>query len=66
MLRREADGYCTHLDRATMGCGVYEIRPGTCRRYDCRQDKRVWLDWEKKLPAPLPPGFVGPGTTTRE
>ena len=55
LLRHDADRYCTHLDRGTGGCQVYERRPATCREYDCRADRRVWLDWEKRVPAPFPP-----------
>jgi hypothetical protein len=22
--------------------------------YDCRQDKRVWIDFEARIPAPMP------------
>lgn len=35
-------------------CTVYDYRPATCRIYDCREDKRVWLDFEARIPAPLP------------
>lgn len=33
-------------------CTIYERRPGTCRAYDCRHDKRIWLDFERRIPAP--------------
>jgi hypothetical protein len=23
-----------------------------CRGYDCREDRRIWLDFEKRIPAP--------------
>lgn len=35
-------------------CTVYDVRPATCRSYDCREDRRVWLDFEARVPAPLP------------
>ena len=54
MLGRAEDGYCTHLQDGGM-CECYGERPATCREYDCRADARVWLDWDKKIPAPLPP-----------
>ncbi len=54
LLRKDDDGQCTHIDRATGGCTVYEHRPATCRQYDCREDKRVWIDFEKRIPAPMP------------
>lgn len=53
-LERGADGYCTHL-RAEGGCERYADRPTTCREYDCRHDQRVWLDFERRIPAPMPP-----------
>lgn len=46
------DGYCTHLDRGTHQCTVYKHRPLPCRGYDCRNDKRIWLDFEKKIVNP--------------
>jgi Fe-S-cluster containining protein len=50
-IRQDADGWCTHMDRGTKGCGVYEYRPAPCRIYDCRRDDRVWLDFDKRIPA---------------
>lgn len=35
-------------------CGVYEHRPAICRTYDCKEDIRIWLDFEKRIPAPMP------------
>lgn len=46
------DGYCTHLSDGIKSCGVYENRPLACRKFDCRQDKRIWDDFEKKIPNP--------------
>lgn len=60
MIRQEEDGYCSHLDRGTCGCSIHEQRPATCRLYDCRQDARVWLDFEKRVPAPLLLGVIPP------
>lgn len=42
---------CVCMD-ATGACTIYERRPGACRAYDCRHDKRVWLDFEARIPAP--------------
>jgi hypothetical protein len=47
-----ADHRCVHQDRETGGCTVYEHRPAVCRRYDCRDDQRIWLDFERRIPAP--------------
>jgi Fe-S-cluster containining protein len=62
LIRHERDGYCSHLDRASGGCTGYPHRPGTCRVYDCRQDRRVWIDFEKRIPAPMPLGVVAIAT----
>lgn len=53
VLPRVADGYCVHLGEGAR-CDAYQHRPATCREYDCRNDRRVWLDWERKIPADLP------------
>jgi Fe-S-cluster containining protein len=48
-IARRPDGYCVHNDG---GCTVYEHRPAVCRTYDCRQDRRIWIDFDKGIPAP--------------
>lgn len=52
VIKHGADGRCVHQDRASGHCGVYAQRPAVCRQYDCRTDKRVWLDFANKIPAP--------------
>lgn len=70
--RQNGDGYCVHCDVQTKACRVYDQRPAICRRYDCRQDKRIWLDFEGRVinPAlfagdaaatPSPATTTGPG-----
>ena len=49
-------------------CSIYEQRPATCRTYDCREDARVWIDYEARIPAPLPAsirptGYASPDET---
>lgn len=44
---------CACMDD-TGACTAYEHRPATCRTYDCREDARVWIDFEARIPAPLP------------
>jgi Fe-S-cluster containining protein len=47
------DGYCVHLDKGGgCGCSIYRRRPLPCRAYDCRNDKRIWLDFERRIPQP--------------
>jgi Fe-S-cluster containining protein len=54
-IRQREDGYCVHNDPASRGCGVYAHRPAVCRSYDCRQDSRIWKDFEARIPADPPP-----------
>lgn len=44
---------CACMD-ANGACVTYDVRPATCRTYDCREDVRVWIDYEARIPAPLP------------
>ncbi len=54
-IRQEVDGYCTHYDRERHQCAIHAQRPHVCRLYDCRHDKRVWEDFENKIPADWDP-----------
>jgi Fe-S-cluster containining protein len=64
MISKDGNGCCTHLDRATYRCTVREHRPIPCRAFDCRNDKRIWLDFENKVINPdiekLPESERGP------
>ena len=56
-LPRRDDGYCMYLARTgerAGGCTNYQHRPATCRSYSCRDDARVWIDFEAMIPAPMP------------
>jgi hypothetical protein len=44
---------CACMDD-TGACTAYDYRPATCRTYDCREDRRVWIDFDARIPAPLP------------
>jgi Fe-S-cluster containining protein len=48
-IAQDQDGYCIHFDRSNCKCTIYENRPLACRAYDCRGDKRIWLDFENKV-----------------
>jgi putative zinc- or iron-chelating protein len=52
-LAKKANGSCVHLDDGTCGCTVYAERPIPCRGYSCKDDKRIWLDFERRIPQPL-------------
>ena len=51
-IRKKPDGYCVHNESGSGHCCVYENRPAICRTYDCRNDKRIWLDFDQGIPAP--------------
>lgn len=47
------DGYCVHNDSCKNGqYKVYDNRPLVCRSYDCSEDKRIWTDFENRIPNP--------------
>jgi Fe-S-cluster containining protein len=48
MIAQGESGYCTHLDRGCHRCTVHEHRPVPCRAYDCRNDRRIWLDFDSQ------------------
>ena len=52
ILERAGDGWCTHMERGSCRCTVYEARPIPCRGFDCREDRRIWLDFEGRVPNP--------------
>lgn len=57
-LRQTEKGRCVYQDETSGFCGNYSFRPAPCRSYDCRNDLRVWLDFDNRLPAPMPEGLV--------
>ncbi len=52
--QRESDGRCVHNDPETKFCTVHAVRPRVCRTYHCQNDPRIWIDYEKRIPAPDP------------
>lgn len=44
---RHEGGCCTHKDKKTGACGVYDNRPRVCSEYSCATDDRIWKDFEK-------------------
>jgi Fe-S-cluster containining protein len=59
-LPRAASGYCANLGGDDGRCQRYEHRPATCRVYTCREDRRVWLDFDARIPAPMPATLIPP------
>lgn len=52
LIARTSDGCCQHLDGEKRCCTVYDRRPVPCRGYDCRDDRRIWIDFEKRIVNP--------------
>jgi hypothetical protein len=50
MIRHDATGSCVHNDPGDATCSIYADRPGTCRRYSCANDQRIWTDFEGMQP----------------
>jgi Fe-S-cluster containining protein len=48
-IRKREDDYCVHSEPETKSCGIYERRPAICRTYDCRNDDRIWVDFDKRI-----------------
>lgn len=48
VIAKGEDGYCRHLDRACLCCTEHKARPLPCRVYDCRNDPRIWLDFDRR------------------
>jgi Fe-S-cluster containining protein len=55
--QRASDNYCVHNDPETRFCTVHTVRPRVCRTYHCKTDPRIWIDYEKRIPAPDPNTF---------
>lgn len=53
--QRLDDGLCVHSHPDTGSCTVYQHRPRPCRIYDCRNDQRIWKDFDKRELADLSP-----------
>ncbi|MDB5074288.1 MAG: hypothetical protein JWO42_467 [Chloroflexi bacterium] len=49
LIRQGQDRRCVHQDRASHQCSIYEHRPGVCRVYNCRNDKRIWEDFDNRV-----------------
>lgn len=56
--QRSSDGRCVHNDPDTRFCTVHAVRPSICRTYHCKDDPRIWSDYEKRIPAPDPNQLV--------
>jgi Fe-S-cluster containining protein len=48
-IAQDKDGYCNHLDRSCMNCTIHENRPVPCRAYDCRNDSRIWANFDERI-----------------
>lgn len=60
VMRRLDDGWCIAVDRNTMKCSIYEIRPGVCRDYqvgdsDCLVERAQPFEPARYLHWPIKP-----------
>jgi Fe-S-cluster containining protein len=55
--KSQSTGYCKCVGNDG-ACTAYDARPRVCRTYDCRGDLRVWIDFDKRIPAPMPADVV--------
>ena len=56
-LNKPAHAACRHLDSCVNGCGIYPVRPDTCRNYECE-----WLKSQRvndRMPLELRPDKCG-------
>lgn len=53
LIEHSEDGYCCHLNQDSCACRVHKYRPLPCRAFDCRHDKRIWLNFKERVPNPL-------------
>lgn len=47
-IRHDAGGFCCHKG-ASGQCGVYNNRPVVCRTYSCKDDERIWKDFDNMV-----------------
>ncbi len=66
IIAKGKDGYCSHFDRECQRCSVHAQRPIPCRAYDCRQDTRIWQDFENKIVNPQLNSPNWPGNLSEE
>lgn len=52
MIAHTPDGCCSHLDAERRCCRVWQQRPLPCRAYDCRRDRSIWLDFDRRIVNP--------------
>jgi Fe-S-cluster containining protein len=63
-VRQRDKKYCWHCKPDSLTCNIHANRPFTCRVYDCRKDKRIWIDFDRMIPNPdLQDGENGKGVS---
>ena len=60
VMRRLDDGWCVALDRDTLRCTIYELRPQVCRDFatgsrECREERAEWRRAAQTIAARLLP-----------
>ena len=49
LILQDEGGRCTHQDGKTGFCTVHPHRPAPCRTFDCHDDERIWLDYDRGI-----------------
>lgn len=52
MNARGSNDYCVHLEPLSCKCTIYKHRPLPCRAYDCRDETRIWQNFENYVVNP--------------
>lgn len=47
-IRQSQNGYCCHLGEEGK-CTVYNSRPRVCKTYSCKEDQRIWKDFDNMV-----------------
>jgi uncharacterized protein len=55
VMARGEDGWCIALDHQHMRCGIYDLRPGACRRFTmgagyCRDEREAYRSHYASIP----------------
>lgn len=59
VMRRLDDGWCAAVDRVTMLCRIYPVRPTVCRTFEVGESDCLDIRASHGI-APEPDGKVGP------
>ncbi len=47
-IAQDSAGVCVHLEKEQLRRTIYAARPLPCRAFDCREDRRIWIDFKRR------------------